>query len=83
VHVIAPAAALAGAPLPGAVAQVALRDAAAAGAHGPALPEGAERFAVVVDGTESDAELASLQVPARGPAGVLTSAVRGSEKSGM
>ncbi|KAK9843665.1 hypothetical protein WJX81_001770 [Elliptochloris bilobata] len=61
VHVIAPTEALAADPLPGAVAQVALRGAARAGAGGPPLPQGAERFAVVVDGTESEEELASLQ----------------------
>ena len=61
-HVLAPAAVLAADPLPGAVAQVALREAAGAGPAGPALPQGTERFAVVVDGTESEEELASLQV---------------------
>ena len=61
-HVLAPAEVLAADPLPGAVAQVALREAAGAGPAGPALPQGTERFAVVVDGTESEEELASLQV---------------------
>lgn len=62
VHVLAPTEVLAADPLPGAVAQVALREAAGAGPAGPALPQGTERFAVVVDGTESEEELASLQV---------------------
>ena len=65
VHVIAPAAALRADPLPGAVAAFTLREAAAAlGAGGVALPEGAGRFVVAVDGTESEAEVASLRVRA-------------------
>ena len=67
-HVLAPADALAADPLPGAVAQVALREAAGAGPAGPALPQGAERFAVAVDGTESEDELARLQVATLAPA---------------
>jgi len=59
VGVIAPAAALSAAPLPDAVALVDARAAAAAGGK-PALPEGAARWAVAIDGGESDAELASL-----------------------
>lgn len=66
VHVIAPADALAADPMKGAVAQVPLREAAKAGAGGPPLPEGTERFVVSVDGTESEAELASLQVACSG-----------------
>lgn len=69
-HVLAPAEVLAADPLPGAVAQVALREAAGAGPAGPALPQGTERFAVVVDGTESEEELASLQVAHLVPARV-------------
>jgi len=61
VHVIAPADVLAKDPLPGAVALHTLRDAVAAhAAGGVALPEGCVRFAVSVDGTESDAELRAL-----------------------
>jgi (E)-4-hydroxy-3-methylbut-2-enyl-diphosphate synthase len=60
VHVLAPAQALAEAPLPGAVAvqQLAVAASAARGA-GVALPEGAARLALFVDGTESDADLAA------------------------
>lgn len=65
-HVIVPADAVAAAPMKGAVAQVPLREAAKAGAGGPPLPEGTERFVVSVDGTESEAELASLQVACSG-----------------
>lgn len=57
VHVISPAAALAAAPLPGAVALVPLRDAVA----GVSLPEGAERLAVEIDGTEDNATLSKIQ----------------------
>jgi len=53
VHVIAPAAALAAAPLPGAVALVPLRDALA----GRELPEGAARVAVEIDGTETEEQI--------------------------
>ncbi|GBF87360.1 hypothetical protein Rsub_00071 [Raphidocelis subcapitata] len=55
VHVISPAAALAASPLPGAVALVPLREAAA----GAELPEGAARLALEIDGTETDAQLAA------------------------
>lgn len=59
VGIIAPAEALAAAPLPDAVALVAA--AAAAAAHGkPALPSGAARWAVALDGSESDAVLGAL-----------------------
>lgn len=66
VHVLAPAEALAADPLPDAVAVMQL--AVAASAHragGVKLPEGAGRLAVFVDGTESDADLATLKVRAR------------------
>ncbi len=57
VHVLAPIAALQAAPLPGAVAVVPL---AAWVAGGVSLPEGAERVAVEVDGTESEEVLRAL-----------------------
>ena len=78
-HVIVPADALAADPMKGAVAQVPLREAAKAGAGGPPLPEGIERFVVSVDGTESEAELASLQVACSG----FTSTFPGSWNSRM
>ncbi len=59
VHVIAPLAALVKDPLPNAVAVVSLRDYAA---KGVTLPEGAARFAITVDGTESEAEVEALKV---------------------
>lgn len=58
VHVIAPLAALVKDPLPNAVAVVSLRDYAA---KGVTLPEGAARFAITVDGTESEAEVEALK----------------------
>eukprot|EP00884_Botryococcus_braunii_P018770 jgi/Botrbrau1/5577/Bobra.97_2s0008.1 len=58
VHVVAPLAALAKDPLPNAVALVSLRDYAA---KGVTLPEGAARFAITADGTESDAEVEALK----------------------
>ena len=62
-HVIAPAAALQADPLPHAVASFPLAEAAAAlGSGGVALPEGAGRFVVTVDGTESEEDLAALRV---------------------
>ena len=59
VHPVVSAAALAASPLPGAVALFSLAEAVAAGGA-PALPGGAGRFVVSIDGTESDADLASL-----------------------
>jgi hypothetical protein len=59
VHVIAPAAALAADPLPGAVA---LRPLSALAAGTTQLPEGAARLAVSVDGTESEADVELLKV---------------------
>jgi (E)-4-hydroxy-3-methylbut-2-enyl-diphosphate synthase len=59
VGVIAPAAALEVAPLADAVALVSSAAAAAAGGK-PALPAGAARWAVALDGGESDAALAAL-----------------------
>jgi (E)-4-hydroxy-3-methylbut-2-enyl-diphosphate synthase len=58
--ILAPAAALAAAPLPNAVALFTAAAAAAAGGK-PALPAGAARWAVTVDGSESDAVLSSLK----------------------
>lgn len=60
IGVLAPAAALAAAPLDGAVAIVDLSDIVAAGGSAPPLPAGALRMAVRVDGTESEAALLSL-----------------------
>ncbi|KAH7624269.1 hypothetical protein Ndes2526B_g01534 [Nannochloris sp. 'desiccata'] len=62
VHVLAPAEVLASDPLPDAVAVMQL--AVAASAHragGVKLPSGAARLAVFVDGSESDADLATLK----------------------
>lgn len=62
VHVIAPADALATDPLPHAVALVQLRNAVGQSNNGGMLlPEGSERMAISVDGTESDAEISSLK----------------------
>ncbi len=62
-HVLAPAAALAAEPLPGAVAVMQLAVAASAARSGSVvLPEGAARLAVFVDGTESEQDLAALKV---------------------
>ena len=58
VGVLVPAPALAATPLPNAVAVFSLAEAAAGGK--PALPEGAARWAVAIDGTEADDALASL-----------------------
>jgi (E)-4-hydroxy-3-methylbut-2-enyl-diphosphate synthase len=59
VHVLAPAQALAERPLPDAVAVMQLAVAASAHRAGAlALPEGAARLALFVDGSESDADLA-------------------------
>jgi len=59
VHPVVPAAMLAATPLPGAVALYPLAEVAA----GPpaALPGGAGRYAVTIDGTEPDAVLAALK----------------------
>ena len=63
VHVIAPAAALEADPLQHAVAAFPLSKAAAAvRAGGVRLPEGAGRFAVSVDGTEPEEDVAALRV---------------------
>lgn len=59
VHMLAGAATLAADPLPHAVAVLPLRE--AAGGQAP-LPDGSQRFVVSIDGTESDEELAQLQV---------------------
>ncbi|KAG2452668.1 hypothetical protein HYH02_002901 [Chlamydomonas schloesseri] len=57
-HVIAPIDALAKDPLPGAIALVPLKQAAA----GPVkLPEGSTRMAVQIDGTETEAELGAIK----------------------
>lgn len=62
VHVLAPAEALAAAPLPGAVAVMQLAVAASAYRAGSlTLPEGAARLALFVDGNESDADLAAVK----------------------
>ncbi|KAG2492083.1 hypothetical protein HYH03_009579 [Edaphochlamys debaryana] len=57
-HVIAPVEALAKDPLPGAVALVSLKKAVAGGV---ALPEGSTRWAIEVDGTETEEELGALK----------------------
>lgn len=59
VHVIAPIDELAKNPLPNSVALVSLRDFAA---KGVTLPEAAARYAITVDGTESEAEVEALKV---------------------
>lgn len=58
-HVISPVATLNADPLPGAVALVPLREALASSVGGVAapLPEGAERLALEIDGTESQEQL--------------------------
>ncbi len=62
-HVIAPAVALQADPLPHAVASFPLAEAAAAQrSGGVALPEGAGRFVVTIEGTESEEDIASLRV---------------------
>lgn len=62
-HVIAPAAALEADPLPHAVASYSLSEAAAALCNGGVhLPEGAGRFCVSVDGTETEEDVAALRV---------------------
>lgn len=62
-HVIAPAAALQADPLPHAVASFPLAEAAAAlRSGGVALPEGACRFVVTIEGTESEEDVAALRV---------------------
>ena len=64
VHVIAPAAALEGHPLPNPIALRPLAEAAAAWAEGrTATPSGAARLAVTIDGTENEDVLAALKVP--------------------
>lgn len=63
VHVIAPAAALEADSLPHAVASYSLSEAAAAlRTGGVRLPQGAGRFCVSVDGTESEEDVAALRV---------------------
>ena len=67
VHVIAPAEELARNPFPHAVAMVPLRDAVAASSNGSLhLPEGVGRMVVLIDGTESDEEVAALKVRLEG-----------------
>lgn len=62
VHVMVPAAVQAADPLPGAIAVMPLRDLVkAANNGGVKLPSGSSRYAVSVDGTESDAEVAALK----------------------
>ena len=62
VHVMAPASVLAEDPLPHAVAVQPLREVATARQNGGhSLPAGADRFAVTIDGTESEEEVASLK----------------------
>ena len=62
VHVMAPAAALAADPIPHAVAVQPLREVATASQNGGhSLPSGAGRFAVTIDGTESEEEVRSLK----------------------
>jgi (E)-4-hydroxy-3-methylbut-2-enyl-diphosphate synthase len=56
---VVPAAALVATPLPGAVALFSLAEVVKAGGS-PPLPGGAGRFAVSIDGTEAEADLASL-----------------------
>ncbi|WIA43938.1 hypothetical protein OEZ86_010335 [Tetradesmus obliquus] len=58
VHVLAPAAALAANPLPGAVAVMTLAEALAAGGKAPA---GASRLTLSLNGTESDDQLAAIK----------------------
>ena len=61
-HVIAPAQALQTDPLPHAVALFPLREAASAIRNsGVSLPEGAGRFVVSVDGTESEEDITALK----------------------
>ena len=61
-HVIAPAQALQTDPLPHAVALLPLREAASAiRSGGVSLPEGAGRFVVSVDGTESEKDVTALK----------------------
>lgn len=63
VHVLCPADALRQSPLPDAVALMTLREAVAAmRSGGVALPEGAARLAVTIDGTEAEEDLAMLSV---------------------
>ena len=63
VHVIASAEVLRENPLPHAVASYPLKEAAAAiRGGGVSLPEGAGRFVVSVDGTESEEEITALKV---------------------
>lgn len=65
VHVIAPAGELQRDALPHAVALLPLKEAVAAhrSTEGLQLPAGAGRLVVTIDGTESEQEIASLQVP--------------------
>lgn len=62
VHVMAPASVLAQDPLPHAVAVQPLREVATASQNGGhSLPSIVTRFAVTIDGTESEEEVASLK----------------------
>lgn len=63
VHVLCPADVLRASPLPDALALMPLREAAAAmRAGGVVLPQGAARLAVTIDGTESEEDLAAVEV---------------------
>lgn len=62
-HVLSGVATLSQDPLPHAVAIVPLTEAVAAPGGRPQLPHGCERLVVTIDGTESDEELSSVQVP--------------------
>lgn len=65
-HVIASAQALQADPLPHAVASFPLKEAAAGMRNGGvSLPEGAGRFVVSVDGTESEEDITALKVSHR------------------
>ncbi|KAL3136509.1 hypothetical protein ABBQ38_005759 [Trebouxia sp. C0009 RCD-2024] len=62
VHVMAPASVLAQDPLPHAVAVQPLKEVATASQNGGhSLPAGVSRFAVIIDGTESEEQVASLK----------------------
>lgn len=62
VHVMAPAEVLLEDPLPHAVAVQPLREVATASQNGGhSLPPGTDRFAVTIDGTETEEEVASLK----------------------
>lgn len=63
VHIIAPAEELRRNPMKNAVALLSLREAAQLASEGQtAMPEGAARLAVTVDGRETEQEVAALKV---------------------